>query len=92
MSTFQFTSIDPEKLKRDIADAVRAELKTALAQLKGLKPDELLTRKETARILKCSLTALYLWTKAGKITACGIGNRVYYRRSEVDRCTQILDL
>ncbi|MDB4271074.1 helix-turn-helix domain-containing protein, partial [bacterium] len=48
-------------------------------------PIELLTREETAKYLKISLSTLWHWSKKGKLTAYGIGNRVYYKRSEVEK-------
>jgi excisionase family DNA binding protein len=44
----------------------------------------ILTRAETARLLKVSLQTLYNWTKAGLLSGYKIGNRtVYYRYDEV---------
>lgn len=45
----------------------------------------LLNRKETAQLLKISLTTLYYWTKKGKIPAYSIQNRIYYKRSEIEK-------
>ena len=47
------------------------------------EPDELLTRQETADLLKVSLTTLWQWNNKGVLNAYGLGNRVYYKRSEV---------
>jgi len=91
MNSFQFTSIDPQQLKEEISATVRSELKVILNELKDLQPDELLTRKEAAKLLKCSLSTLNNWKKSGKIKTCGIGNLVYVRRSEINRCLQTLD-
>lgn len=48
------------------------------------EPTEYLTRNEVAELLKCDLSTIWLWTKKGKIISYGIGNRVYYKRSEVE--------
>jgi len=45
--------------------------------------EELLTRDEAAKLLKINSSTLYLWTRKGKLPSYGIGNRVYYKRSEV---------
>lgn len=47
------------------------------------EPVELLTREETAKYLKVSLSTLWHWSKKGILPSYGIGNRVYYKRSEV---------
>ena len=43
----------------------------------------LLTRLETAKLLKINLTSLWKHTKSGKLISYGIGNRVFYRKDEV---------
>ncbi len=47
-------------------------------------PPEYLTRAELAEILKCDLSTIHNWTKKGKLKPYGIGNRVYYKRNEVE--------
>jgi excisionase family DNA binding protein len=47
-------------------------------------PVEYLTRNELAEMLKCDLSTIHNWTKKGKLIPYGIGNRVYYKRSEVE--------
>lgn len=61
-------------------------------QIKELKkdfepkhPTEFLTRNEVAELLKCDLSTLHNWVKKGKLTAYGIGNRVYFKRSEIEQ-------
>jgi excisionase family DNA binding protein len=46
-------------------------------------PKEILSRKETAQLLGVDLSTLWAWTKTGKITSYGIGNRVFYKYSEI---------
>ena len=64
------------------------DLQTKLDDLKNnfeLKaPTEYLTRSEVAQMLKCDLSTIHNWTKKGKLIPYGIGNRVYYKRSEVE--------
>ncbi|MBZ9787607.1 helix-turn-helix domain-containing protein [Psychroflexus sp. CAK57W] len=45
--------------------------------------DELLTREQTAKFLQVDVSTLYLWVKKKKIKAYGIGNRRYFKRSEL---------
>ena len=47
-------------------------------------PAEYLSRNELAEMLKCDLSTIHNWTKKGKLIPYGIGNRVYYKRSEVE--------
>lgn len=48
-------------------------------------PTEYLTRKEVAETLKCNLSTIHNWTKKGKLIPYGIGNRVYYKRNELEK-------
>ena len=45
--------------------------------------DELLTRDETAAMLKITLPTLNNWTKAKILTPRYLGRRVYYKKSEI---------
>ena len=49
-----------------------------------IQPTKYLTRNEVCELLSVDLSTLHRWTKSGKLNAYGIGNRVYYLRSEVD--------
>ena len=63
-------------------------LRNLLTELKqGFEPKtpvEYLTRNEVAEMLRCDLSTIHNWTKKGKLIPYGIGNRVYYKRSEVE--------
>lgn len=47
-------------------------------------PTEYLTRTEIAEMLKCDISTVHNWTKKGKLIPYSIGNRVYYKRAEVE--------
>ena len=44
---------------------------------------ELLTRIEVCELLSINKTSLWKHTKSGRLKSYGLGNRVYYKRSEV---------
>lgn len=48
------------------------------------KPTELLTRNEVAELFKCDLSTIHNWCKKGKLIPYGIGNRVYFKRNEIE--------
>ncbi len=71
-----------------IKEAVKEELNkiTNVIQLNPKEKEnesELLTRKQTAELLKVSETTLFLWDRDKKLENKKIGNRVYYLKSEV---------
>jgi len=45
---------------------------------------EYITRKEVAELLKISLPTLHDWSKQGWLLSYKMGNRVLYKRSEVE--------
>lgn len=48
--------------------------------------DELLTRDQACQFLQINSSTLWAWTNKGKVTAYGIANRRYYKRSELLDC------
>lgn len=70
--------ITVEDFKKMLQEAVKTELMEYKAD-----PEKLLTRQETAELLKISLTSLWKWTDKGKLRSYGLGNRRYYKKSEV---------
>ncbi|MFT7435696.1 MAG: putative site-specific integrase-resolvase [Psychromonas sp.] len=49
----------------------------------SIKQKEILTRKETAKLLGINLSTLWAYTKAGKLTSYGLGNKIFYKYSEI---------
>ncbi len=82
----QVENISVEELTEIIAEKLADKIETRIAKLISSQNDEeLLTRAETAEFLKINSTTLWHWTKKGKVTAYGIGNRVYYKRGELKK-------
>jgi excisionase family DNA binding protein len=65
-------------------NSLRNEIAIIKAEFKRDESDIYLTRQEVADKFKCDLSTVHNWTKSGKLKAYGIGNRVYYKLSEVD--------
>ena len=72
---------------RELEDAIAKRFQTEIENLKKhfqpKEPDEFMTRHEVADFLKCDISTIHNWTIKGKLLPYGIGNRVYYKRSEV---------
>ena len=85
MDTILFSGTTSQEFKKEILD----ELKNLLQELKfppkEKQPSDLLTRQQVAEMLSINLSTLHYWTKQGKLTSYGIGNRVYYKRSEIEQ-------
>jgi len=91
-STIQLIQITPDELENRIFDRVNAEFLNLKKEFQPKEPTEFLTRNEVKDLLKIDLSTVYNWTKRGKLRAYGIGNRVYYKRSEVEAAIQPLEV
>ena len=85
MSTIQFIGTNPSDLISELKNSLIPELKAQLsAQFQPKEPTEYLTRSEVCKLLKIDLSTLHRWRKDNTIPSYGMGNRVYFKRSEVD--------
>jgi excisionase family DNA binding protein len=75
--------LTPEEIF-DLFKGLKNQIEELKKDIQPKFPDEYITRTELAELLKCDLSTIHNWTKKGKLTAYGIGNRVYYKRSEVE--------
>lgn len=75
-------NITPTELVIQISEVVDEKLKSIhIGQTR--EPEELLTVEETLNFLKCSKQALWNWRKNGILPSYRLGNRVYYRKSDI---------
>ncbi len=79
----QLIQLTPNQLQDAIIEGVTKQLEELKKHFQPKEPTELLTRTETADFLKVNLTTLWNYTKQNKLISYGIGNRVYYKRTEV---------
>ena len=88
----QIENISVEELTEIIAEKLVDKLEKRIATLISSQNDEeLLTREETAKLLKIDSSTLWHWTNKGKITAYGIASRRYYKRGEIMKALVILN-
>lgn len=64
--------------------SVRQEISGLRSEMGKQERETYLTRQEVSEMLKCDLSTVHNWTKAGILKAYGIGNRVYYKLSEIE--------
>jgi hypothetical protein len=72
----------------DLANLIKDGIKSELSELKKtLNPDHLesphLTRRETAKFFGVSLNCVNDWTRKGILKSYKVGQRTYYKRSEL---------
>ena len=83
VKTILLENLNAESLKAIIEDGIKSQLKNFKREISTHDPDELLTRDETCKFLQVDSSTLWHWTNKGKVIAYGIGNRRYYKKSEL---------
>ncbi len=85
MKTIQFIQVTPEQLQDAILQGVKLQLEDLKKDFQPREPPEYLTRLEVSKMLKVAISTVFNWGKSGKLTRHAIGNRIYFKRSEVER-------
>jgi len=76
-------NLNTADLTQLIKDGVKSQLDDFKETFNTHNPDELLTREETCKYFQIDSSTLWHWTNKGKVTAYGIGNRRYYKKTEL---------
>jgi excisionase family DNA binding protein len=85
MTTIQFIGTTPSELIEDIKKEIIPVLKEQLSkEFQPKDPTVYLSRNEVCKILQVDLSTLHRWRKDGTLIAYGLGNRVYFKRNEID--------
>lgn len=67
-----------------LVEAIKPLIQPQKAVTESEQPEnELLTREQVCKLLSINKTTLWKHTKSGKLKSLGLGNRVYYKKSEV---------
>lgn len=85
MSQIQFIGTTPDDLIQEIKKEIIPELKEQLKEeFQPKEPTSYLTRNEVCKMLQIDLSTLHRWRKEGTLIAYGLGNRIYFKRNEID--------
>lgn len=80
----QFIETTPEEVNQPVIKLIAEGFNKLQQEFQPKEPTEYLTRNEVKDLLKVDLSTIHNWTKRGKLKVYGLGNRVYYKRSEVE--------
>ena len=84
MKQFNITQVSPEELQTMFNEALASQLKSI--QLSSTtSPEEYLTTVEVSQLFKISISTVHNWRKAGTLSACQIGGKVFFKRSDIDK-------
>lgn len=84
MQQIQMIQVTPEQLQTAIITGVKEQLDQLKELFQPKLPTEYLTRNEVKELLHIDLSTVHNWTKKGKLKAYGIGNRIYYKRQQIE--------
>lgn len=76
--------VTPEKLTETILNGVKNQLEELKKDFTPKQPEDFLTRMETAKLLKISLTTVHEWANTKILKAYKVGNRTYFSRKEIE--------
>jgi excisionase family DNA binding protein len=85
MQQVQFISVTPEQLQNAIIEGIKPQLESLKTHFQPPQPKTYLSRAEVSKMLNVSFVTLNKWNKNGKLKAVGIGGRVLYRQSDIDK-------
>lgn len=86
-----FVQLDPEELKQSIIASLKELVREIEEKRQPAQRTEYLSRQQLADWLGVDLSTIHNWKKRGKIIAYSIGNRVYYKREEIEAAMQPLN-
>lgn len=76
--------VNPDQLKELISSTVKTEIEVLKKEFQPKEPDAYLTRDETKSLLKISNFCLHNWMNKGILKKYKMGNRTYFKRSDID--------
>jgi hypothetical protein len=83
MQQVQFIQFSPQELASLIQESVKQSFPNTLIPPTNSNPKEILTRIETANLFSISLVCLHDWVKKAILKPYKVGNKTYFKRSEV---------
>lgn len=91
MKQVQLIQVTPEQLQKAIIQGVEEQLNELKDSFQPKEPTEYLTRNQVRDLLQVDICTVHNWTKKGKLKSYGIGNRVYYKRVEIEEAIKPLN-
>jgi excisionase family DNA binding protein len=85
MRKSSLNQFNTEQSQTEILQALIVQVQELSKNLQTKQPEEYLTRKDVAKLLKVSISTVSNWKNTGVISYHCMGGRVYYKRSEIDK-------
>jgi excisionase family DNA binding protein len=84
MNQILLNGIDLNDLKQIISASIKEELASTVLFMPDQSAGHYLTRQEVSKLLHISLPTLNEWSKQGILQSYRIGNRVLYKKFEIE--------
>lgn len=91
MAQIQFIQTSPQELQQLINEGVKTQLENFAKEFQPKKPNEYLTRKEVAELFSVDISTIHHWCKSKRLKPYGIGSRVYFLRSDIEKSLKPLN-
>ncbi|QLG44585.1 helix-turn-helix domain-containing protein [Costertonia aggregata] len=83
-NVLQLHNVSPEEFKNEILTGIKTQLDNLKNNLENSKKSEYLTRKEASILLGVSLVTIHVWCKKDILKPYKIGNRIRFKREEIE--------
>lgn len=83
--TIEYVQVSKECLAQLISESLKNHFIQLRDEMNQKEPDlkEVLTRKETSELFRVTLVTIHDWVKKGILHPYKVGNRTYFKRSEL---------
>ena len=85
MKRVEFIGVTPEEFNQELSKSIEDKLQAFLEKYKPKNPNDYLTRKQVAEMFDVDLSTIHNWCKKGRLKPLGIGARVYFLRSDLEK-------
>ena len=86
----QFIQVTPDELQDAILKGIEKQLDELKKTFKPKQPTEYLTKNDVRDLFSVDIGTVTNWAKKGILKPVGIGSRVYFRRSDIEKA--VIDL
>jgi hypothetical protein len=85
LKQLQIDNTDSHEFTENLLTRFESKFQILFNRIESSKEEkeELFTVEETSQFLKCSKQALWNWRKSGILPSYRLGNRVYYKKSDI---------
>jgi hypothetical protein len=86
MESIQIIQVNPDQFRESLMESIKSQFSDLLKGNRSVQfTEEYLTRDEVSKMLKINISTVSNWSRDGILIKHCIGNRVYFKRSEIEK-------